>query len=367
MARLLLPKQTFGTHAPLFGASKLDLYQWVAAASGFNAPYCDKVSTMTRREFIVLAGGFAVFWPIAGRAQRRQPVIGFLHSGSAEGLVAPVEAFRQGLRESGFVEGQNATVEYRWANGQSDALPALAADLIRRNVDVIVANRVAAQVAQAANTSIPIVFESGVDPIKAGLVASLASPGGNVTGVSFLSLEAKKLEILHELTPKNSTIAAFVNPRNADIDTHLIELQTAAQILGRQLAIQQIGDESEFEPACSAIAQQGAKSLVVAGDAYFDDRRKTLIASANRHSIATIYSDRGSVADGGLISYGSDRRRAFRFVGNYAARIIKGVKPADLPVVQARFIELVVNLTAAKGLGLDLPQTLLDRADELIE
>lgn len=321
---------------------------------------------MTRREFIVFAGGFALLWPVAGRAQRRQPVIGFLHSGSAQGFVATVDAFRQGLRESGFVEGQNATIEYRWANGQSDALPALAADLMRRNVDVIVANRVAAQVVQAANTSIPIVFESGVDPIKVRLVASLARPGGNVTGVSFLSLEAKKLEILHELTPRNSTIAAFVNPKNADIDTHLIELQTAAKILGRQLAIQQIADDREFEPACRTLAQQGVKALVVAGDSYYDDRRKNLIASVNRYSIATIYSDRGSVADGGLMSYGSDRRRAFRLVGNYAARILDGVKPADLPVVQARFVELVVNLDAAKTLGLELPQTLLDRADELI-
>jgi putative ABC transport system substrate-binding protein len=321
---------------------------------------------MTRRDFIVLVGGLAASWPVAGLAQRRQPIIGLLHSGSAQGFAASVDALRQGLRDAGFVEGHNVTIEYRWANGQREALPGLAADLTRRNVDVIVANRIAAQVAQAEATSIPIVFASGVDPIRVRLVASLARPGGNITGVSFISLEAKKLEILHELTPKTSVIAAFVNPRNADIDTHFVELQAAAKILGRQIAIHEIGDESEFEAACKALAQQGVKSLVVAGDSYFDDRRKALIASINRYSIAAIYSDRGSVEDGGLMSYGSDRRRAFRVVGNYAARIIAGAKPADLPVVQARFVELVVNLKAAQALSLELPQTLLDRADELI-
>lgn len=321
---------------------------------------------MTRREFIVLVGGCAACWPIKGFARQSQPVIGFLHSGSRQGVVAYVGAFGQGLRDAGFVEGRDVTIEYRWADGERDTLPVLAADLIRRKVDVIVANRIGAQVAQAATTSIPIVFASGIDPIKAHLVASLARPGGNMTGVSFISLEAKKLEIMHELTPRNSTIAAFVNPRNADIDTHFLELQTAGKILGRQLAIQQIGDESEFEPACRALAQQGVKSLVVAGDSYFDDRRKVLIACVNRYAIAAIYSDRGSVEDGGLMSYGSDRRHAFRVVGNYAARIIAGAKPADLPVVQARFIELVVNLKAAKALGLEFPQALLDRADELM-
>ena len=322
---------------------------------------------MRRREFIVLVGSFAASWPFAVRAQRTEPVIGFLHSASPKRFVSTVEAFREGLRETGFDVGQNVSVEYRWANGEHDRLPELAAELVRRKVDVIVSNRVAAQAAKAATTTIPIVFESGVDPVKMRLVASLARPGGNITGVSFVALEAKKLEILNELMPRESIIAAFVNPKNEDVGAHLDELQSAARTLGCQLAIQQMSSENEFEPAFRNFAQQGVKALVIAGDAYFDDRRKELIALAARYSVAAIYSDRGAVDDGGLMSYGSDRQEAFRLIGNYVGRIVKGAKPSDLPVLQPTHVQLIINLRTAKILGLDLPQAMLDRADELIE
>ncbi len=322
---------------------------------------------MRRRDVLVLVGGFAASWPIASWAQRAQPVVGFLHSGSPERFAATVQAFRDGLREEGFAEGQNVGVEYRWANGQNERLPALADELLRRPVDLIVSNRIAAQAAKAVTATTPIVFESGVDPVRVLLVATLARPGANVTGVSFVTLEAKKLEILHELVPQHAMIGALLNPRNEDVGAHLDDLQTAANMLARKLVVLQIGSESEFEPAFQMLTRQGVKVAVVAGDSFFDDRRSELIALAVRYSIGTIYSDRRSVDEGGLMSYGSDREQAFRLVGNYAGRILKGAKPADLPVVQPRRVHLVINLKTAKTLGLDLPQALLDRADELIE
>lgn len=321
---------------------------------------------MRRRDFVVLAGGIAATWPFAADAQPEMAVIGFLHSASPQRFVATVEALRQGLRETGYSEGHNVKIEYRWADDQNDRLPVLAADLIHRGVAVIVANRVAARVAKDATTTIPIVFESGIDPVSIHLVTSLAQPGGNATGVSFLTLEAKKLEFLDELTPRGTIIAALVNPNNVGVAAHSDQLLIAAQALGRQLTILQASRNDDFNATFDGIAQHGAKSLLVTGDPLFDDRRKELIALAERYSIATIYSDRDSVDDGGLMSYGSDRQQAYRLVGIYAGRILKGAHPADLPVLQPMRIQLVINLRTARALGLDIPQTLLDRADELI-
>ena len=323
---------------------------------------------MRRRDFIVIFGG-AALWPVAAPAQQGMAVIGFLHSGSPQVNSGIVEAFRQGLREAGYTEGKNIKIEFRWAEDRNDRLPALAADLIRIPVAVIAANSVAALATRAATAAIPIVFQSGVDPVASGLVASLGHPGGNTTGVSFFAstLELKKLEVVHELLPPEGVIAVLVNPNNPQADIQANDLQAAGSLLRRRLMILEAGSESNLDAAFATLAQQGVKAIVVVGDPFFNSRRKQLIALAARYAIPAIYSNRENVDEGGLISYGASLPEAYRQVGIYVGRILKGAKPADLPVLQPTKFEMVINLKTAKALGLELPAALLDRADKVIE
>jgi putative tryptophan/tyrosine transport system substrate-binding protein len=325
---------------------------------------------MRRREFITLVGG-AVIWPFAARAQPAMPVIGALGSGSADGHVPMVAAFRQGLKETGYVEGKNIAIEYRWAEGQYDRLPALAADLVRRQVALIatLGGGAGARAAKAATRTIPIVFVVGVDPVKSGLVASLNRPGGNVTGVSLFSgeLEAKRLELLHELIPAAAVIAMLVNPNFPGSDVQLRDMQKAARTLGLQHIVVRASSERDFDTAFATLVQQRAEALVVGADAFFLGQRDSIVALAGRHAVPTIYAQREFAAAGGLMSYGTDVASAFRQQGVYVGRILKGEKPADLPVQQSTKVELVINMKTAKTLGLSFPLALLGRADEVIE
>ena len=325
---------------------------------------------MRRREFI--AGVGAAAWPLAGRAQRlTMPVIGYLNPESLQSRSDVIRAFRQGLAETGFVEGQNVLIEYRHAESQYDRLPTLATELVRHSVAVIVAGPTsAALAAKAATTRIPIVFEVGGDPVELGLVASLNRPGGNLTGVTTLTLEvvAKRLELLHELVPAATSIALLLNPATRNTaDAQTKEAQRAATALGLRLQILNASSQIEIEIAFAALAQQRASALLVSPDPFFTDRREQIIAMTARSAIPTIYAWREYAAAGGLISYGTSRIDAYRLVGTYAGRILKGEKPADLPVQQSTKVELVLNMKTAKALGLTFPLTLLGRADEVIE
>jgi putative ABC transport system substrate-binding protein len=324
---------------------------------------------MRRRDFIALLGGVALSRPAAAQVQQGAPLIGFLHSGLPQVNSGVVEAFRQGLRETGYAENKNLKIEFRWAEDHNDRLPMLAAELVRRPVAVIAANSIAAVAAKAATATIPIVFQSGIDPVVSGLVASLGHPGGNTTGVSFFAstLEVKKLELLHELLPEGAVIAVLVNPNNPQAETQANDLQAAAGTLRRPLTILKSGSEGDLDAAFVSLTQQGARGVIVIGDPLFNSRRKELIALAAHHAIPAIYSNRENVDEGGLISYGASLPEAYRQIGIYTGRILKGAKPADLPVLQPTKFEMVINLKTAKALGLALPPALLDRADKVIE
>jgi putative tryptophan/tyrosine transport system substrate-binding protein len=327
---------------------------------------------MRRREFIGLVSGAAA-WPLTARAQQpAMPLIGFLGSASPTLWAHFLRAFHQGLGETGYIEGRNVAIEYRWALGENDRLPALAAELVRRQVAVIAApaSTPAALAAKAATTTIPIVFQVGTDPIAAGLVSSLARPGGNATGVTNLNTELgpKRLELLHQLIPTASTIAFLVNPTSPFIaETMSREMQSAARALGLQLHIVQASTEHDFATVFETLAQLQASALVIAPDALFISKNEQLGALTVRHAVPAITQFREFAAGGGLMSYGGSFTEAARLVGIYTGRILKGEKPADLPVVQTTKVELIINLKTAKALGLTVPTALLSRADEVIE
>jgi putative tryptophan/tyrosine transport system substrate-binding protein len=324
-----------------------------------------------RRELLAALGG-AVAWPLAARAQQPAlPVIGFLNQASPDGYRRMVTAFRQGLQESGYVEGRNVAIEYRWAGGHNDRLPAMVAELVQRQVTVIAATTTpAALAAKAATTSIPIVFEMGGDPIALGLVASLSRPGGNVTGVTQLNVEvaSKRLELLHELLPTAIVTALVVNPTNPAVTEVVLRAsQAAAQRLGLDLHVLNASSESDFDGVFANVIQLRAGGLVIGSDAFFNSRSEQLAALALRHAVPTVFENREFVAAGGLAAYSGDVADAYRLAGVYAARILKGEKPGELPVQQATKIQLVLNLKTAKALGLTVPLPLLGRADEVIE
>ena len=324
---------------------------------------------MRRREFITLVGGAAATWPLAARAQQpAMPVVGFLRSASFANTEL-VTAFREGLKEAGFVEGQNVAIEFRSADDHLDRLPGLVADFIHRPVAVIVGNSISVKAAKAATATIPIVFTYGGDPVRDGLVASLNRPGGNVTGVVFFNdvLGSKRLELLHQLVPKTKTIAVLIYPGTLNADAERRDVQAAAQAIGLQLVIFDAGSDREIESAFATFVQRGAGALLIGTGAFLNSHRERLVALAARHALPTSYVWREAVVAGGLMSYAPSITNAFRQAGIYAGRILKGEKPAELPVMQSTKFEFVLNLKTAKTLGLDVPPTLLALTDEVIE
>jgi putative tryptophan/tyrosine transport system substrate-binding protein len=324
---------------------------------------------MNRRELMLLLGGAMVAARTLSAQQKAMPVIGYLGTSSTEASATYRAVFRQGLGETGYVEGQNVTIEYRWAEGDYDRLPALAADLVGRKVDVIATFGLpSALAAKSATSTIPIVFSVG-DPVERGLAASLARPGGNLTGVSTMGPEliSKRLELLSELVPQAGVITLLVNPNNSNTERSIGDMQEAARAKGLQLHILKAGTESEIDAAFATLVQLHAGALVLGGDPFFANRREQLVALASRHAIPAMYFWREFAETGGLISYGSRLAATFRQADIYVGKILKGAKPADLPVQQPTTFELVVNLKTAKALGLTVPPSILARADEVIE
>jgi len=330
-------------------------------------------SFIGRRRFLATLGGSAVAWPLAARAQQpAMPVVGFLNSSSPDGVYATyVAAFRQGLKETGYVEGQNVAIEYRWAEGRIDRLPALAADLVQRRVAVIAATTVPAVLAaKEATATIPVVFETAADPIQLGLVAGLNRPGGNITGVANLNLEIapKRLELLRELVPAASVVGLLINPANPVVAEPVVRAsQAAARTLGVNLHVLNASSEGDFEQLFASLMQLRAGGLVIGPDALFTAHTQQLAALALRHAVPTVHQNREFVAAGGLVSYGGLTSDACRLTGVYTGRVLKGEKPADLPVQQATKVELYINLKTAKTLGITIPLPLSGCADELIE
>jgi putative tryptophan/tyrosine transport system substrate-binding protein len=325
---------------------------------------------MRRREFITFVGGMAVAWPVVARAQQSLPVIGFLNGASSDGFAPMVAAFRQGLKEAGYVEGQNVVIEYRWANGEYDQLPALAADLVGRQVLVIAATGTPANlVAKTVTGTIPIVFTTGSDPVQLGLVATLNRPGANVTGVTQLTGEVlpKRIELAHELVPTATIIALLVNPRNPTAATLTRVSQAAAATLGVRLEVLNASTEAGVEEAFAVLLEKRAGALVIAADAFFNGHAELLASLSIRHLVPAIYEFRQFVAAGGLVSYGGSIVESYRLAGVYTGKILKGDKPGDLPVQQSTKIEMIINLKTAKALGITVPLSLLGRADEVIE
>ena len=325
---------------------------------------------MRRREFITIIGGAAGIWPLVARAQQpTMPVIGFIRSTPAEPFAHIVAAFGQGVKETGYIEGQNVTIEQRWADNEVDRLPELAADLVHRQAAVIVGNGPAVDAARTVAVATPIVFVIGGDPVALGLVTSLNRPGGSLTGLTFFSnrLGAKRVEMLHELIPGAGVIAALIDPNFPEAVLEAREVEDAARNIGKKVVPINAANENEFEAAFTTIVQAGAGALVVIGSPLFTSKRQTLVALSARHAIPAIYELRDYVAVGGLISYSASFTDAYRQAGVYAGRILKGAKPSELPVLQPTAFELSINLTTAKALGLTFPPSFRLRADEVVE
>jgi putative tryptophan/tyrosine transport system substrate-binding protein len=325
---------------------------------------------MRRRDFITLFGSAAAIWPLGAHAQQpTMPVVGFFRSTPAKPFTHILSAFRQGLNETGFVEGQNVMIEQRWGDNQLDQLPALAADLVRRQPAVIVGNGPAVEAARSAAATIPIVFVIGGDPVASGLVTSLSRPGGNLTGVTFFGnrLGAKRVEMLHELVPGTSVIATLTDSTFPEAVAELREVEEAIRSIGQKIAPVNASNEREIDAAFASIAQAGAGALVVMGGPFFTSKSQMLVELSARYAIPTIYDLRENVAVGGLISYSASFTDAYRQAGVYAGRILKGAKPSELPVLQPATFELAINRKTARTLGVNVPQSLLARADELIE
>jgi putative tryptophan/tyrosine transport system substrate-binding protein len=325
---------------------------------------------MRRREFITLLGGVATAWPLAARAQQAMPVVGFLNVASPEGYALYVAAFRDGLKQNGYVDGQNVAIEYRWAEGHYDRLPEMVADLVRRQVSVIVANTPANLAAKKATDTIPIVFTTASDPVQIGLVPNLNRPGGNVTGVSQLSVEIgpKRLELAHELMPAATAVAFLVDPSDPPrAETLLRDAQAAAVPLGLRLDVLRASTDAEIEAAFAGFARLKASVLVIGAHVFFSARSRLLAELSLRYAVPAIYQDNEFANAGGLMSYGGDNKNSYHTAGIYTGRILKGDKPADLPVQQSTKVELIVNLKTAKALGITVPLSLLGRADQIIE
>ena len=326
---------------------------------------------MRRREFIIILGGAAASWPLSARAQQpAMPVVGFMMAGSRAALRDEITAFEAGLREMGFAEGQNLALEYRFAEGQFERFPAFASDLVQRRVSAIAASSPqAALAAKRATATIPVVFSIGADPVETGIVSSLSHPGGNVTGVYQFTagLESKRLGLLHEMVPKAQVIGVLLNPNYAAADSQLRDVQDSAAHLGLRLIIVRANTESDFDMAFSTVASQRAGAMLVCASPFFNARRQQLVVLASSHALPAIFEWRDFAVAGGLMSYGTSLNNAYRQAGVYAGRILKGEKPADLPVVQSTKFEFVINLSTAKALHIDVPPTLSARADEIIE